>query len=175
MAVRVIIVDGPADGSGNHSVKRRGLDSEPWHVASYDVQTGSCRLQRGSQPDMTTDSPEDDTINDLGGLDWVLLGRDEAKRIRQMVSGVARDPAVRSAVIKRSNGICERPGCGAKRDFNGFLDVHHILGAEKSDRLWTCVALCPNCHRDAHFSPNSELLNSELLKFANNFNPTKST
>ncbi|MBU9434829.1 HNH endonuclease [Burkholderia multivorans] len=30
--------------------------------------------------------------------------------------------------------------------------MHHILGVEKGDRIWNCVALCPNCHRDTHHS-----------------------
>jgi 5-methylcytosine-specific restriction protein A len=124
-------------------------------------------------PVLSTQNPSDDTFNDLAGLDLALLGRDQGKRFQQIVSGVKRDPAVRRAVIKRCNGTCERPGCGAGRAYPGFLDVHHILGAEKSDRLWTCVALCPNCHREAHFSPESDQLNAELLEFARRFSPSK--
>jgi hypothetical protein len=174
LPVRVIIVDGPDDGTGTRSVKRRALDPEPWHVASYDERTGECRLQRGRRVDASNDTNEDDTFNDLTGLDLSLLGRDEAKRLQQTVSGVKRDPAVRRAVINRSKGVCERPGCGERRDYVGFLDVHHILGAEKSDRAWTCVALCPNCHREAHFCPKRESLNGELLNFARKFQPRKS-
>jgi 5-methylcytosine-specific restriction protein A len=28
------------------------------------------------------------------------------------------------------------------------------------------VALCPNCHREAHFAPNRAAINRELLKLA---------
>lgn len=108
----------------------------------------------------------DDTYDDLYDPD---LGRDEGLRYISTHSGVRRDPAVRRAVLARSGRRCERAGCGASRDFNGFIDVHHVLGAEKSDRLWTCVALCPNCHREAHFSPQSEDLNAELLRFAKQY------
>jgi 5-methylcytosine-specific restriction protein A len=111
-----------------------------------------------------------DTYDDLG-LDPEIIGRDAAERIQVISSGVRRDPAVRRAVIKRSKGVCERPGCGAKRDYDGFLDVHHILGAETSDRPWTCVALCPNCHREAHASPDRDALNLRLLEFARQFSP----
>lgn len=107
-----------------------------------------------------------DTFNDLPGLDLSLLGRDEASRFQSTVSRVARDPNVRKAVIERCNGRCERPGCGASRPYAGFLDVHHILGVEVSDRVFNCVALCPNCHRDAHFSADREKLNSSLLLIA---------
>lgn len=111
----------------------------------------------------------DDTVSDLPGLDLSLLGRDEASRFQATVSRVARDPNVRKAVIERCNGRCERPGCGASRPYAGFLDVHHIFGVEVSDRVFNCVALCPNCHRDAHFSADREKLNSSLLLIAQHY------
>ena len=117
---------------------------------------------------------KNDTLDDLVGFDAELIGSDGDKRLLNISSGVKRDPAVRREVIKRCKGTCERPGCGASRDFPGFLDVHHILGAEKSDRAWTCVALCPNCHREAHFSPARDDLNLSLLEFARQFSPTAS-
>lgn len=110
----------------------------------------------------------DDTFSDVAGLDLSLLGRDEALRYQAMVSRVARDPSVRKAVIDRCNGRCERPGCGASRSYSGFLDVHHILGVEISDRVGNCVALCPVCHRDAHFSADRQKLNDSLLRLAQN-------
>ena len=171
LPLRVIIVDGPVDDKGDRSVERRSLDDEPWHVARYDDNSGLCRLQRGGRTDASTATRDDDTFNDLVGLDLNLLGRDEAERILKTVSGVKRDPAVRRAVIKRCNRTCERPGCGAHRDYGGFLDVHHILGAETSDRPWTCVALCPNCHREAHAAPDRDTINLRLLEFARKFSP----
>lgn len=107
-----------------------------------------------------------DTFNDLPGIDLSLLGRDETLRFQVTVSRVARDPNVRKAVIDRCGARCERPGCGASRSYTGFLDVHHILGVEVSDRVSNCVALCPNCHRDAHFSADRESLNDSLLVVA---------
>lgn len=110
----------------------------------------------------------DDTLSDVAGLDLSLLGRDEALSYQAMISRVARDPSVRKAVIDRCNGRCERPGCGASRSYSGFLDVHHILGVDISDRVGNCVALCPNCHRDAHFSADRQKLNDSLLLVAQN-------
>ncbi len=174
LPVRTIIVDGPVDDKGDRSVERRSLDPEPWHVADYDDDTGLCLLRRGGMPVAPAAIPNNDTLNDLAGLDLTLLGRDEAEQILKTVSGVKRDSAVRRAVIRRCNGTCERPGCLAKRDFPGFLDVHHILGAEKSDRPWTCIALCPNCHREAHFASERDELNAELLAYARRFIPIQS-
>ena len=111
----------------------------------------------------------EDSFDDLPGLDEHLIGSDGAPRVKRTVSGVRRDPRVRRLVLRRSQGVCESPGCGAVRDYSGFFDVHHILGVEKSDRVWNCVALCPNCHREAHFAPDRERLNQRLLEFAAHF------
>jgi 5-methylcytosine-specific restriction protein A len=94
------------------------------------------------------------------------FGRDRGERAIWEVAGYPRDPRVRRAVIMQSGRRCERPGCDAVQSYSGFLDVHHILGIAESDRAENCVALCPNCHRDAHFHPDRERLNRRLLKIA---------
>jgi len=113
----------------------------------------------------------DDTWDDVHANDYSQFGSDGAKRRIVLRSSVKRDAKVRKAVIHRSKGCCERLDCGVGRDFSGFLDVHHILGVEKSDRVWNCVALCPNCHRESHFGPDFESINAALLQFANQFGP----
>lgn len=112
----------------------------------------------------------DDTFDDCPSVDYTAIGSDDGARRAVLRSEVRRDARVRQAVIDRASG-CERSGCGESRSYRGFLDVHHILGAEKSDRVWNCVALCPNCHREAHFAPNSDEINAKLLAFANLFRP----
>lgn len=111
----------------------------------------------------------DDTIDDLSGADYSHLGTDAPERFRVEQSHVRRDPAVRKKVVERAKNGCERSGCDDKRKYPGFLDVHHILGIEASDRVWTCVALCPNCHRESHFSPDRDQINRELLAHASQF------
>lgn len=108
-------------------------------------------------------APINDSLADLSS-ETPPLGRDSGERALRTVSGYPRDPLVRAAVIERSGGSCERDGCRATRNFSGFLDVHHILGVGTSDRVWNCVALCPNCHREAHFSPDRDMLNEQLLR-----------
>lgn len=117
------------------------------------------------------DSLVDDSLDDCPGLDYSLLGGDGAKRKQAFRSMVKRDNRVRAAVLQRCGGKCERRGCEASKPFKGFLDVHHVLGVENSDRVWNCVALCPNCHREAHASPDAEQINAELLAFAERFRP----
>jgi 5-methylcytosine-specific restriction protein A len=109
---------------------------------------------------------DDDALDDL---DDIGVGQ----RIPSLVTKSIwkRDPKVREAVRSRAQGRCERAGCHECRSFPAFLDVHHILGIQESDQPWTCVALCPNCHREAHFSPNANELNEELLDFARQFKP----
>ncbi|MES2096780.1 MAG: HNH endonuclease signature motif containing protein [Pseudomonadota bacterium] len=109
-----------------------------------------------------------DTLDDLSAP-GDPLGRDGGERQPQVRSGYPRDARVRAAVRERALGRCERESCGEHRAYPGFLDVHHILGVEVSDRVWTCVALCPNCHREAHFSPDRDAINAALRIFAGRF------
>lgn len=113
---------------------------------------------------------DEDTFDDCPAPDFAMFGADGSVRHEVVRSEVRRDARVRKAVLERAAG-CERPGCGTSRPFAGFLDVHHILGAEKSDRVWNCVALCPNCHREAHFASNATKINEELLAIAMRFAP----
>lgn len=120
--------------------------------------------------DATGTAPRDDTFDDCPGIDYAMLGSDGSSRRTVIRSEVRRDPRVRRAVLDRGRA-CERKGCGEHREYGGFLDVHHILGVEKSDRAWNCVALCPNCHREAHFAPDADELNAQLLAYAEQFRP----
>ena len=112
----------------------------------------------------------DDTLDDLQApYDFSALGSDGGLSYMVMKSYVRRDPKVRQKVIERATSGCERESCTDTRKYPGFLDVHHILGVQNSDRYWNCVALCPNCHREAHYSPDRERINEELLSFAGKF------
>ena len=119
-------------------------------------------------PQSSEAAPIDDSVDDLP-VDASMLGRDAGERQILARSGYPRDPKVRAAVLLRSGGRCERAECGRGRDYSGFLDVHHILGVGASDRVWSCVALCPNCHREAHLSPDRDAINAELRDFAAQF------
>jgi 5-methylcytosine-specific restriction protein A len=113
----------------------------------------------------------DDTFDDILGIDYSQLGSDGAARTPVLRSTVRRNPRFRARVLDRAGNACERRGCGETCSYPGFLDVHHILGADKSDRYWNCVALCPNCHREAHIAPHREQINAELRGYAEQFAP----
>ena len=116
----------------------------------------------------TVEDWQTDTFDDLP-IEPASLGRDGGVRYTTTKSGFRRDAKVRQEVLRRANGVCEREGCRATRAFKGFLDVHHILGIYSSDRVWSCVALCPNCHREAHFADDRDAINAALQRYASQF------
>ena len=79
-----------------------------------------------------------------------------------------RDPAVRADVLRRANGICEL--CDKKAPFvksngNPFLEVHHAVPLAEGgpDTIENAFALCPNCHREAHYGEYRKGI-GEMLK-----------
>jgi hypothetical protein len=69
----------------------------------------------------------------------------------------ARNPDVVAEVLLRANGVCEiclnpAPFRRAK-DGSPYLEVHHKiqLSANGEDTVENAIAVCPNCHRHAHF------------------------
>jgi len=80
-----------------------------------------------------------------------------------------RSAAIRHYVLRRADGDCE--GCGRPAPFrNGkgapYLEPHHTtrLSDEGPDHPARVIALCPNCHRRAHYSQESASFNSSLKK-----------
>ncbi|PTT66884.1 HNH endonuclease, partial [Pseudomonas sp. HMWF007] len=78
-----------------------------------------------------------------------------------------RSAAVHLYASLRSSGICE--ACGlvapfARPDGRGFLEVHHLtrLADEGPDLPSNVAALCPNCHRRAHYSVDRQEFGKKL-------------
>ena len=67
-----------------------------------------------------------------------------------------RSPIVAAEVLVKAEGVCGRcKSAGPFRratDNSVYLEVHHIspLSAGGQDAPENCIALCPNCHREAH-------------------------
>lgn len=78
-----------------------------------------------------------------------------------------RSEAIKLYTKKRANGHCE--GCGTIAPFETksgpYLEVHHLtrLSDGGADNPENVIALCPTCHRRAHYSINSISFNSELV------------
>ena len=67
-----------------------------------------------------------------------------------------RSPYVVAEVLSRANGKCQSCKSDApflKVDGTPFLEVHHIewLSNGGEDSVENAIALCPNCHRQAHY------------------------
>jgi 5-methylcytosine-specific restriction protein A len=68
-----------------------------------------------------------------------------------------RNPDVVAEVLERAGGICEVCGLDApfRRASTGepYLEVHHKvrLADGGEDTVENAVAVCPNCHREAHY------------------------
>lgn len=79
------------------------------------------------------------------------------KRIEVVTSIFDRNPDVVAEVLSRASGVCE--GCTKPAPFvrrsNGspYLEVHHRtpLAVGGEDTVENALALCPNCHRAAHY------------------------
>lgn len=79
-----------------------------------------------------------------------------------------RSLPIKVYALARAAGICE--GCGSPAPFRTrhnvpFLEVHHLrsLSDEGPDHPQWVAALCPNCHRRAHNSIDSDEFNGELI------------
>ena len=74
-----------------------------------------------------------------------------------VVTQFKRNPDVVAEVLERAKGHCEHCEQPAPfiRQSNGtpYLEVHHIIQLSQGgeDTVENAVALCPNCHRKAHF------------------------
>jgi hypothetical protein len=73
-----------------------------------------------------------------------------------------RNPYVILEVLERANGICERckktaPFLTDTPDNRPYLEVHHKipLAENGDDTVANAIALCPNCHRHAHYGKKS--------------------
>lgn len=68
----------------------------------------------------------------------------------------SRNKTINFYVKRRANGLCEL--CGEFAPFitpdgEPYLEVHHIvqLSNKGDDKVYNCVALCPNCHKELHY------------------------
>lgn len=78
-------------------------------------------------------------------------------RTRIVSTGFIRNPDVVAEVLYRAKGVCEicLRAAPFKRADNGipYLEVHHKkrLADGGEDTVENALAVCPNCHREAHY------------------------
>lgn len=83
-----------------------------------------------------------------------------------------RDPLVKAWVLHNANDKCEL--CGKRGPFidtkgRFFLEVHHVvpLAEGGADIIENTVALCPNCHKECHYSKNKDDIVKKLKVIVN--------
>lgn len=96
-----------------------------------------------------------------------LGNRNPSKIEHSGYTGYERDPLVVARVLQIASGKCEL--CESDAPFRTtkgvpYLEVHHVrwLSDKGSDTLDNAVALCPNCHRAAHYSEDLQVIVSLL-------------
>jgi 5-methylcytosine-specific restriction protein A len=90
--------------------------------------------------------------------------------IEQKQSNLSRRAeAIKRYALLRAGGECE--ACNQAAPFKAksgpFLEVHHVfrLADGGPDHPANVVALCPNCHRRAHYSVDEEQFNEGLVSW----------
>lgn len=87
----------------------------------------------------------------------LLLAKKIPKKITTTTSDYERNPDVVAEALRSAKGICQscKEPAPFRRADNGtpFLEVHHkkSLADGGEDTVENAVALCPNCHRKAHY------------------------
>jgi hypothetical protein len=69
-----------------------------------------------------------------------------------------------SKIMNHANNRCQNPDCR----FQGKPQIHHINQNNRDNRMWNLIALCPNCHAEAHHGKYSfsQLRNWNKMKLA---------
>lgn len=87
----------------------------------------------------------------------LLAASPVAERILSLGYIFNRNPDVVAEILSRANGVCQ--DCGQPAPFNRrgdgspYLEVHHRMPLAEGgqDTIENAIALCPNCHRKAHY------------------------
>lgn len=97
----------------------------------------------------------------------------QGRRTVSVTSQLVRMGPARQAVLVRSQGQCERPGCGVRLDDvtdegEWILEIDHIQGLAEggADNAAQMIALCPNCHALKTHGRRRHEMSQVLLKAA---------
>lgn len=160
LLVRVIINSGLRREHNDPMTKgskvlKRELDSEPWTIVEYNLDTGQHTIARG-------------IINrkfvDQFDVDQVINTNPEKRE--QNIFVYNRDPKVRDHVKIRSDGKCEFCGDMGFEMTNGalYLETHHVVPLSEGgiDHASNVIALCPRDHRMAHYSRDASNMREKM-------------
>lgn len=133
---------------------------------SMQEKTSSISIVEEPKISYRTKAPEKKSLSKLR---QVILSspNHQASVEAKIVSVRNRSNAIKSYARERANSICE--GCLQDAPFeskNGpYLEVHHLtrLADEGPDIPKNVIALCPTCHRRAHYSLDYLEFNNKLM------------
>lgn len=88
-----------------------------------------------------------------------ILAKSNPKPTKKITKQIVfnRNQYVVAEILDRANGVCEKCKKSAPftKDIDNkpYLEVHHIipLADDGDDTIENAIALCPNCHRHAHY------------------------
>ena len=117
----------------------------------------------------STEVAERAAANELPKVKKKPAGNSKPEKRRAGVAGFvfARDLEVVSWALQRARGFCElcaNPGPFPTSAGGRFLEVHHVTPLYQGgpDTVDNVAAVCPNCHRACHLSPEKEQLSVRL-------------
>lgn len=148
-AIWAMAVTNESPGKFNTKKARKGLTELGFSVVDVsnvsDIQNFECEVEKARN-----DSKEK-------RLERLKNAPKKAEVSYVLVKGFIRNRDVVAETLERADGVCQSCGLPApfKRKSNdqAYLEVHHKkpLAEGGEDTLENAIALCPNCHRKAHY------------------------
>lgn len=166
---------GTAECLGYHEEVRPDREGDDRKVFVFHLDIDSIdRGRRVSEPSASYGSKQAKDLKNKSIKDLRLAAlspspKDASSKEKREVA-YYRSQALKLYVVERSKGICE--GCESEAPFKTksgpFLECHHVhrLADGGPDHPKNIVALCPNCHRRAHYSNDATHFNNKLIKVA---------
>jgi 5-methylcytosine-specific restriction protein A len=168
--LRIILLlgdDAKTDNIGwdKSAVRYRLLDSAPWLIEQYNMNSGRFRLARADPivvgfADVVPVEPPPRFLDQFS-----VPTPGDRVTVESIVR--QRSPEVRRKVLERAQGNCECCGEAGFKMVNGaiYLETHHVipLGENGPDEEWNVVAICPDDHRRAHFAVERDKLRNQLI------------
>ena len=107
----------------------------------------------------------------LAELRWLALEGvpPNSSTEERRINVTRRSEAIRRYALARATGVCE--GCRSAAPFattdGPYLEVHHVfrLSDGGPDHPAAVIALCPTCHRRAHYAVDATAFNSKLIEW----------
>lgn len=149
--LRVILL-GKKEGSKTPDF--RTLDTKYWYVHSYD--NGNCKIIRDHSKQVFIDQFD------------INLNAEPPSKGHSSGSTYKRSKVVREQALLRAQGYCEY--CNEEgfitKSGSLYLESHHIkpLSEGGGDHIKNVIALCPNHHKEAHYSERTVQLRKEFFK-----------